>query len=312
MKLFSKLNLTKFIITAGLFTAISASVVGCRYVNSPGNVTIEGLVKANTNAVLLAQYDNILLTKSIDDGSNINFYYTKDVTFYQEGDNVVLYDREKVWRHPEIDGTKALAFNWYAMEESEMAQYMLEPSEMFSVLDEEYTLKETIDKVTDNKDGTLTIETSVSAEALTEIYGADNPDIPADMKYKYTVNKNNLELKNCSYSIQYADGKTESVSYDVIFNAEEPDEMKDMLAQIDEFNNSNPAEGEKKTITVIYDYGTDSEQTFSITVDRKYMVAPFLREGYTAYADPDKTEYFAGGDGVHDLVIYAFPEEENK
>ena len=52
-----------------------------------------------------------------------------------------------------------------------------------------------------------------------------------------------------------------------------------------------------------------NEKLFKI--ERKYLVVPVFRANYVTYADPDKKDLFAGEDGVHDMVVYAFPGEES-
>jgi hypothetical protein len=64
-----------------------------------------------------------------------------------------------------------------------------------------------------------------------------------------------------------------------------------------------------RTVTVIYDPGTELEESFSRTCEKGDFLTTYFAEGYTLYADAEGTVPFVGGDASSDVTVYAIRED---
>ena len=277
------------------------------------NLTMEEIVQANSADALFQKYDNVLNQM---DGEYIclsELYVSKDYCFENDYNKLQLVTPEDYWQYMDVNGENYLCYAWFAMDDDEKAEITLTPSDYANpIVSGDYTLLEEIQDITDNGDGTLTITTKLDSEYVAKRLKEDDMEYPeeyysSDNEIVYIVDKNSLEIQSYTESLLTDSGKIPFISTQVTYNADYTEDMKNMISLSDEFIN-----GEKtnpRTITIIYDYETDQEQTFSITIDPKFKVLPYIRAGYSLYNDPEKKEVYTGGDGVSDLTIYAFYEE---
>lgn len=89
-------------------------------------------------------------------------------------------------------------------------------------------------------------------------------------------------------------------------NVKEPEAMGQMIDEAAKLQKDTPEN--PRTITVIYDPGTEDEYEVSLTIDCAYKAMPYFRAGYEMYLDPDGKEIFTSGDGVSDVTIYALKQ----
>ncbi|MBP3205799.1 MAG: hypothetical protein J6M66_10315 [Lachnospiraceae bacterium] len=294
--------------SADALTDVTADVS----VDSPAasGLTIEALIKANRGDVLYPKYGSVLITHEVIGSEDKTIHYLSEDYFYEEGEGYsFLADGEDNWEYTanNTQGKKAMAYKWYVMDEAEKAERMILPSDYSDpVVDQIHTSKEKIQEIKDNGDGTLSVTTVLSADDMNKLDGTDF--YTEDLGYEYVVNRDTLEIVSCDYAVTGDGGETYSLHYTVSHGAAQPENMKTMLDFIKQYESE--AAQETRTITVVYDAGTDKEQTYQLEADQRYFISPILRTGYDhLYDNADKTTPYAGGDGVHDCTIYAFSEE---
>ncbi|MCR5137140.1 MAG: hypothetical protein K6C12_08575 [Oscillospiraceae bacterium] len=271
-------------------------------------VTVEDLLAANTAESVFANHDTMLFQREdpfSDEKTTI--FFTRD--FACDLSTGGLFDSEDNWQYVDVNGEAVFALDWYVMSDMERENLIWKPEDLFPVMYEEMVRKTELTDVTENEDGTLTLTCILHADdfaAAQEAYGNALPEEYAGMEdlLIYTVNAETLEiLRQEEYTVL---GEETSLISRVAFeyDAEQPEEAGEMLALAVEFRTSGVENS--RTVTVIYDVGTDREESFSVVTDRRFRVVPILREGYQLFSDPEGTTLFHGRDEVSDLVLYAF------
>ena len=286
----------------------------CEGAAVPGKITMEAIIQANSSDILLSRYSSLLNHMESDYPGLIDLYVASDFCYEKNSEYLQLADTEDYWNYMDVDGEMVLVYDWFAMSDEEKSEYRITTASYKEpVVNGSSSLKETIESIVDNGDGTLTVATILKAEDSAELFREDGNEYPeafytSDQRLIYILDQETLEIHSCEQMVLAPDGDIPYVSYTITYNADQPEEMKTMIALVDEFKN-----GEKtspRTITVVYDVGTEQEQTYSMTVDSKFKIIPYSRDGYDyAYTDPEKKEPYTGGDGINDITVYAFSEE---
>ena len=273
-------------------------------------VTVEALLAANMPEAVFSRHGNVLIRTEYEPGDVSSVFLTSD--FACDLDTGNLYDAADNWRLLEVNGETAFAFDWFAMSEEERDAAIWKPEYLFPHLQEVVLQKAEFSDVVTNEDGSLSFTCLVNAEdlaALLESFGNPLPEEYAGMEQciEFTLDAETLEQLVCEEYTVFGEEKTRISRMEMEYDAEQPEMVTEMLALAEEFRSMEPEN--PRTVTVIYDAGTDAEESYSVVTDRKFRVVPFLREGYGLFSDPEGTEPFLSRDEVTDAVIYAFPAE---
>lgn len=273
-------------------------------------VTIEGLLAANTREAIFSRHDTMLVHREDEFGEATTFL-TEEYAY--DADARQLFDSTDNWRLFTVNHEDAFAFDWYAMADGEREEMIWKPEYLFPYYNEEVMLKEEITDVAVNEDGSLTVTLLLGAEdfaAFQEAYGNPLPEEYAGMESLFvaTVDAGTLEALVTEEYTVLGEEQEMLCRTELTYDAEIPEECAEMLSLAEEFRTAEPEN--PRTVTMIYDAGTEKEESFSVVTDRKFRVVPILREGYELYSDPEGTELFVGSDEVTDATIYAFVPEQ--
>ena len=303
---------------ACVLLALSSGVAGCAKTTTGSeaetdapDITMTALVEANDVETIHSRHTSMLLEYRISDSDEVVWEYADADYIYQMLDGTdVLVGKEDVWQCDEQDGEKTFYYYWYAMDEKEEAEMRIAPSDYPLPIDNPYTIRETIESVQENEDGTLTVITWSNAEDTKEYLESQQVECPegAEQRTEYVVDRETLELVSVSSAV-VVDGEDALASIlNITYDVDQPEALKALVAQIEELKNGERTN--ERTITVIYDYGTDAEESYEIKADQSYRVIPVTRTGYDyLYSDPEKTEVFEGSDVLSDVIVYVFAEE---
>ena len=277
------------------------------------NITTESIVTANDMRSLLARHKSVSIEFRSSDSDEVSYVYVDADYLYQKiGITSVIVDNDAIWQIDDIDGEMHPYYYWFAMNADEETEMRTTPSE-FAFIDSVNASRETIESIHDNRDGTLTVTTLLNAEDTAEsmsYYGQELPEgaTKAEERTVYVVDGKTLENVSGSTTM-VIDGKDDSVTYiEITYDVERPDDLKELEAYLKELKdgpNTSP-----RSVKIIYDYGTNMEQSYEITVDRDFRVITCSRSGYDyLYSDPEKTKAYEGDGGGSEVTIYAFTEE---
>ena len=303
---------------ACVLLALSSGVAGCAKTTTGSeaetdapDITMTALVEANDVETIHSRHTSMLLEYRISDSDEVVWEYADADYIYQMLDGTdVLVGKEDVWQCDEQDGEKTFYYYWYAMDEKEEAEMRITPSDYLLPIDNPYTIGETIESVQENEDGTLTVITWSNAEDTKEYLESQQVECPegAEQRTEYVVDRETLELVSVSSAVVVDGADALASTLNITYDVDQPEALKALAAQIEELKNGERAN--ERTITVIYDYGTDAEESYEIKADQSYRVIPVTRTGYDyLYSDPEKTEVFEGSDVLSDVIVYVFTEE---
>ncbi len=297
--------------SAASSSAASSSVAA----SASTDITIEDLVAANTRDAIFARHATVMETRRNDAYGMRSLFATPDLSYAEFGENEeILSTKDGVWAQLPVDEQPTLVYQWYAMSDEEAAISEMAANGFSGILDEASAEYETIEKVVDNGDGTLTITAVVNLETFKEfdeIRRAQVAELPegAELLEVYVVDKNTLESKRSSECVRQDGVETMLGENSVEYDVDQPQRVTEMLSSIEEFRSATV--NDPKTVTVIYDAGTPQEQQYSITVDEKYGVTPILRDGYNyLYSDAERTHEIVDDTISGDTTIYAFATEK--
>ena len=294
-------------------TATRAEIAVIMMRSSRTKITMDALIEANSTQSLLSRHKSLLLEYgSADSDEKSCLYLDADYLYQRVGYSYVVVDYDEIWQVDDVDGGKAFYYCWFAMDEAEERESRTIPSD-FEFLDTDNTSREIITDIRDNKDGTLTLTTLLGAEDTAESMEYDDEEYPegvsrVEQRMEYVVDAKTLEIK-ASSTTMVVDGEDGDVTLITItYDVDRPDELTSLAALIKELPNSEKTD--PRTVKVVYDYGTDQEQTYEIVVEHDYRVITNVRRGYySVYSDPDKTNAYGGDSGEGNVTIYAFAGE---
>ena len=273
---------------------------------------LKNVISANAWEEINSRHGSLFVRSEYEDGYVSSVYLTND--YACDLDSGALYDAEDNWRYVDVNGENVFSLDWYAMSEEERGELIWKPEHLFPRLAEDFLLKEQIADLAVNEDGTLTLTLGLNAEdlaAIQESLGNSLPEDCAGMEYMsvFTLAPETLELLTLEEYTILGEEKTRLVRTEIEYDAEQPEQAAEMLALAEDFRTSEPEDA--RTITVVYHAGSDEEERFSVSVDNKYRVVPFLREGFGLFSDPEGTELFPGSDEAVDRTLYAVYAEES-
>ena len=273
-------------------------------------ITMEAIVAANDMQSLLAKHKSVSIEFRSSDSDEVSYVYVDaDYLFEKIGISSVLVDKNASWQIDDVDGEMHPYYYWFAMDADEEAEMRTTPLD-FAFIDSANASRETIESIQDNRDGTLTVTTLLNAEDTAEsmsYYGQELPEgaTKAEERTVYVVDGKTLENLSGSTTM-VIDGKDGSVnSIEITYDAERPEELNAAEAFLQDLENGPKTD--RRTVKIIYDYGTATELSYEIQVDRSFRVITCARPGYDyQYSDPEKTEAYGGDDGSNVVTIYAF------
>ena len=293
--------------------------------NKDAAITIEALINANKKETLLDRHDSFSYSKVFEPGSVNNFtlYASRDLVYCKYNESAedgaalaAMRDQKNSFSKIRKDGKEEFFYDWYAMSEEEKKKEEVVLSDAWYFIEPVTTCLEKIIDIKDNHDGTTTITSKMEADDFAEYFKEavesgymDYEDVyeNAYTLTTYTVDSESLEIQAYTERFLHEDGsKFEEHTVTVHKDADQPEELTEMIAMADDMLGKKPAD--PRTLTVIYDYGTDQEETYSLTVDRKYKVNVYPKENYELYADSEKKALFEAPDGIGDVTIYAFKQ----
>ena len=148
---------------------------------------------------------------------------------------------------------------------------------------------------------------------------ADEENLPLEIRFEglqggqrretYYLDADTGLIQNIAIDEVYPDGK-ELPLYTQTFFYEAPDsEVYDAMTrkaaayEREEFENP-------RTVTVIYDPGTELEETCTRTAEKGDLLYTYFLDGYLMFEDAEGTMPFNGSDGLHDVTIYGIYEDD--
>jgi hypothetical protein len=276
------------------------------------SITLEDIIKANKTSVLLNKYDNI---QEIVGGEYIigKMFYSKDLISESYEDYTSITNNTDNWMVFDEEGGNYLVYRWYAMSNEDKKDYLVTIADYESIIiDPESATFETITGVEDNKDGTYTVTTKISAENNGEILKQFPYELPeecysSESKIIYIIDKDTLEISSCKEYIMLKDRDLLLLSCEYSYNNKQPDILSTATAMFDDFKNGNI--NDPQTYKVFYDYGSDAEESYEITIDSRFKIYLVLKDGYDyVYLDPEKTTPYDGNIIIDENILYAFKE----
>ncbi len=275
-------------------------------------ITMEAIVTANNSDSLFKKYSSVLADLT-GDYLNYSLYTSKDLCCeLQEGYNFMT-DGTDNWFYHNLNGDMELLYRWFAMSDADKQKRMITLDRYKDpVTDSEYSLKEEIENIEDRGDGTLAVTTVLKSEEFEKVlrlYGDEFPEefYKADSESIYILDKETLEILSADTNLRIGDKTIHFAKTVVTHNAEQPEVVKTMTALTEEFRNSS--KDSENTVTVIYDYGTEAEETYEVHIDPRFTLIPVFKDGYeNIYYDSEKTKPYEY-DLINEGVLYAFPQE---
>lgn len=288
-------------------------------------VTIPKLIAANNTEALLRRHRSILNRNTLAEGfgggylsmySGQDFYYESYLTEEEAADSPDTYlaylataTEDAYYITTENPGEKRLCLVFHAMPEEEI--HHLQPGDVSIVADPAVmSLAAITETVEQPEDGSIQITLYTDHDHLLALAGS----LPEGMEgaaliTRYEADAETLEIRSQTDSLVLPDGTEIPITaLTVAMDAEEPvwaSEMRALMAEPRIRDAEQP-----RTVTVIYNPGTEAEESYSMQADPKFRIFPQIREGYDLYSDRECTEFFTGLDRGETMILYARPAEE--
>ena len=301
------------LITAFVITGCSGASSKNEVQKDTSNITMAAIIEANKSQNILSKHGSIFVEDSTADNEEVYYtYVSADYMYQKSGESNIVVSEEENWECDEDNGERTFYYYWFAMDENEEKEMRSVPSD-YEYIEEVYTGREKIENIQENSDGTLTITTLLGTDDVKEFYDSYQIEYPQgldtlEQRSEYVVDGNTLEISSVYMTVFYDGSEASNATRKITYDAEQPDELNTLTELIYEYKNDKTTN--ERTAKVIYDYGTDREQSYEFKANQKYRVIVNTRDGYDyLYTDPEKTQEYDGGDGVSDITIYAFTEE---
>jgi glutaredoxin len=317
-----------------LFAGAALILGGCGKETGKGQptVTYEELGEANSFEATFSRHKSCFLEKSVaEDESDTavrahglfstKMYQTPDVfysdqVFYNEDIPDHRYREEGLRDKTEEyylstgdDGEKVLGKAWYVMSDEEKAERRLVnygSPESFNIILIDTDGNEKVVSTEDNGDGTLTVTTNMPADVCGDCVEVPEEWKDATVEYQYRVNKDNLELYELDAYILSGSERIDFLNEKVTYDVDEPEGYKAFRDYLDQYEKDKSPE--TRSIKVIYDPGTDMEETYEMTESLSCSIYPRYREGYSRYSDPEGKTPFQTSDGKRDVTVYCIKD----
>ena len=283
-------------------------------------ITIDDVVKANSYETLLSRHKNWSMVTNIKSDDSLNgvklsgkygesFYVEKDCLYYDvdayknDGDHhLKQYVLSNNLNSYYFSGDLKMGIYFFAMPDGEKK----EKRNKLNICPESaglfvYNENEVYGSIKDNGDGTLTLSTHAN---LIDTY---NPKmIPEEWKdakkeLTYILNKDNLEVQKTTTVIVSGEKTYDFESIEYSFDTDKPEPASKLLDMTKEYESGTPKD--PMSVKIVYNSGTDKEETFSTTFDKAVSIRFITRDGYSLFADPAGKQALSRLD--NGMTIYA-------
>lgn len=236
-------------------------------------------------------------------------FYDEDIPDHRYREEGLRDKTEEYYLSTGDDGKKVLGKAWYVMSDEEKAERRLEINgspESFNLIGIDKDGNEKVVSTEDNGDGTLTVTTNMPADVCADFVEVPEEWKDATVEYQYRVNKDNLELYELDAYILSGNERIDFLSEKVIYDVDEPEGYKAFCDYLDQYEKDKSPE--TRSIKVIYDPGTDIEETYEMTESLSCQIYPRYREGYSRYSDPEGKTPFQTSDGKREVTVYCIKD----
>ena len=283
-------KLTQFVFLSAATALLSLALTGC----GKTTVTIEEMINAGKTENLFSQYTSFQIEDSYEGVDPASYYFDKDLIYVQFPEQGELYIGGE---HQYLDLGGSLARVFYI--DQEPGRWSREDN-MFYENDGITEMVKTCEK----KDGKLYVSTELSPEDSRKI-AASGGFIYNDgeiVKGDYVLDAKTLAILSQRQMTAAADGTERTFSTTTVtYNVQRPDIAATMYEHA-----TAPVEN-PRTMTVIVDPDTASEQTFTVQVPKGDSVAIIPPEEYhqKLFLDRACTEAVTGAtDRNKDITVY--------
>ena len=271
---------------------------------------MEMVIKANGRESILENHESVYYIAGEDGPNAYSVYFDRDGIIYVSCAAFdSLRDERGCWYDQNPGGEEALlGYLFYAMSEEEKEARLAEALNV-ALLDASSSTEQVQD-FGDNGDGTMSLITRASAEDTTaylELYREDCPEelLNLPSEHVYLLDVQTLELLR---EEDYILNGEERIPIDVsrtVYDAPRPAAVDRMLSLREEAVLGPDDPDNARTLTVVYDEGTQDEQRYSMQVNPEILLLYELREGYDIVSteqvdDPDWSDYMS-------KTVYAAP-----
>ena len=266
-------------------------------------ITTADLISANASDKLLESHEAVRMICNDYDWSS-DTYYTRDLCYIGYDDTAYIIDGDDNWQYDKESGI--FAYMWYAMSVQEAEEARMKREYYLHQADRESPEK--VMQVKDNGDGTATVTTTMDKEMTETLLRQDYDDeLPEDyygstLKHIYTIDSASEVIRSSERFLVSADKEIPFGNTEMEYDGEMPELMKTMLDEVSAYKERMQNIGTEKIVTVIYDEGTDHEESFDRIVDPECQSAVMVREGYT-YSD-DTIEKEVDEDGTIRITVH--------
>ena len=270
---------------------IAALLVGCGAASEEAQA-LEKLIAANTTEALLTQYESVLATFALPDGSEYLVYVDDETFLFADDANGLysLFTPQEQCEVETVDGTEYFHRHINPFHADLGAPWR----ESAFLL--ETTAKEKVYSY-EQKDGRLYLQTQMEAADLSreemEYLGLV---LETGDRYicEYEADGDTYLIFSTEEYILHADGTREDLgTYTMTVNAEQPEIIAELEAKGQAID-AMPAE-DTRVITCIVDPGLETEYAVSKTVEKdSYVMIPEDLQGYEMYMDAEGTQPFTG------------------
>lgn len=283
-------------------------------------VSMQQVVDANNLNSLLQRYSNVCVTVQSDYiGSSVRYFSAdtryEDLTGALNAQELpyqyTLTTEDADYAVMNTEGQEGLLRQfWYVMSDEEAAAQRTVLTSDVNIVPLSYAgLK--VDSIAKSAHNTLTMTATVRSDEPYALLGLPEGAVCHQAQYTFVIDRGNYALKSYTATLCLDDGTAlpyyqVSVSYNDVLA---PESMVAMSMQILQ-SELAPIEP-MYTCTVIYNPGTDAEETFSLRTDAITALGLVLRDGYALYADAEGTDAtIVNVPGQYDATYFALPIAE--
>ena len=285
--------------------AIMSLILSVALTACGGQVTMERVAAANSVDALLSRHKSFLteavISAEYDEPFSWETYLEKDFVYVPYRNNLsnlapgelvaYLSDRNLGSGYLIASGNGEDLIFSVAFPAMSAEDYIQSVPEDYSIINTEMTPTENILNIEpDKKNGVMNIST--------ELNGSN---------FQYILNYKTLEILSMEEKSVSNQQEETVIVLNVSYDAERPELAERMLRDMRE---SDEISNDSAKLTIVYNPGTDSEESYSYIADKKFQISPILKDNYELCYDADGQEPFLDygvslKDG--DVILYAIP-----
>ena len=290
------------------------------------SITLEKIGEANSRDAVFSRHENFATTVELleNDSDVVNadlygverysMYSIKDEEYFDQsyfdadGSHVreeqILTRENQVYKTFIEDDEPYYTYSWLVAENADELPALWRV-DYFAPASFPEGSDEKLLKVEDNSDGTITAYTSSSLPATPEVQSVPKDLENANMEYSYVLDSKTLEVEKITVNVVNDEKVIPFFEQVTQYDVEEPEAYKELSDNLKNTKIVASDGDDSKNITIIYDPGTDQEETYQQSFIKDFKIAMILKDGYGRYTDPEGKEPYKGSDGKSDLTIYA-------